>query len=132
MILVDTSAWVEYLRATDSAAHRTLRALIESDEQLATSEPIVMEILAGAQDEVHVQRLRRLMNRASLLPLDGLADFEHAADTYRLCRRAGETIRSLIDCLVATVALRHDVEVLHSERDFDAIARHVPLKLLTI
>jgi predicted nucleic acid-binding protein len=129
VILVDSSAWIEYLRATGSPANHRLHALIAGEQELATSEPIVMEVLAGARDEVHLLRLRRLLARPRLLPVGGLAEFEEAADAYRRCRRAGETIRSLTDCLIAAVAVRHDVELLHSDRDFEALARHLPLRL---
>lgn len=127
MILVDTSAWVEFLRATGSATHQRLHQALADDERLATTEVVVMEVLAGAQDEVHLQQLRRLLLRCELLPVQGLADYEAAASLYRLCRRQGETIRSLTDCLIAVPALRAGAAVLHDDRDFDAIARHSAL-----
>lgn len=59
-----------------------------------------------------------------------LVDAEEAAHIYRVCRRAGETIRSMNDCLIAAIAIRNDVPVLHRDRDYDAIARHFPLRLV--
>lgn len=129
MILVDTSAWVEYLRATGSRVHRTMRGLLESGERLASTEVVVMELLAGARDDTHLDRLRRLLFACEFLPLAGLADYEEAAALYRRCRRAGSTLRSLTDCLIAVVAIRSGAEVIHVDRDFDAIARHTPLRL---
>jgi predicted nucleic acid-binding protein len=58
-----------------------------------------------------------------------LDDFEAAAELYRRCRRGGETVRTLMDCLVAAVALRTGAAVLHQDRDYDAIARHAPLQI---
>jgi predicted nucleic acid-binding protein len=55
-------------------------------------------------------------------------DAEDAAEIYRLCRRAGETIRSLNDCLIAAIAIRNRVPVLHNDDDYDAIARHIELE----
>jgi predicted nucleic acid-binding protein len=86
-----------------------------------------MEVLAGAREEAHLRALRRLLLRCELLPLSGLADFEAAADLYRTCRRAGETIRALTDCLIAVPTIRAGAAVLHADRDFDAIARHSAL-----
>ena len=129
MILVDTSAWVEYLRATGTPTHYRMRSLIQSDEPLATTEVVVMEILAGARDEAHLRDLRRLLLRCELVPLNGLADYEAAADLYRACRRNGETIRALTDCLVAVSAIRADVPLLSADRDFDAIARNSLLRI---
>ena len=130
MILADTSAWVEYLRATGSVVHRRLRELIEGDAALATTEVVHLELLAGAADAEHVTQLRRLLGRFELLPLEGLADFEAAADLYRRCRVGGETVRKLEDCLIAAVALRHDATLLHRDHDFEVIARHTPLRVL--
>jgi predicted nucleic acid-binding protein len=127
--LVDTSAWVDYLRATGSEAHRHVRRLVESDATVHTTDVVVMEVLAGGRDESHVDRLRRLLSRCEFVAVVGLGDFEHAASLYRRCRRAGETVRSLTDCLIAAVAVRADLDVLHADRDFDALARHTELRL---
>ncbi len=126
MILVDTSAWVEFLRDTDSAVCRRVEALLDAD--IATCDPIRMEVLAGARDERHLVDLRRLLARASVLPT-GPTDYEEAAGLFRSCRRSGETARKLIDCLIAAVAIRAGVPVLHSDRDFDALARQTPLQI---
>jgi predicted nucleic acid-binding protein len=129
VILADTSAWVEYLRATGSRTHTTMRRLIADERELVVTDVVVMEILAGARTEARLLQLRRLLNRFELIPVVGLADFEAAADVYRRCRRAGETVRKLTDCLIAAVALRADAELLHDDRDFEVIARHLPLRL---
>ena len=129
MILADTSAWVEYLRATGSPMHLRLRDLIAGDGELATTEVVTMELLAGAAAQDEVVRLRRLLLRFQLLPVEGLADYEAAADLYRRCRGGGETLRKLTDGLIAVVAIRHGAAVLHRDHDFDVIARHTPLLL---
>jgi predicted nucleic acid-binding protein len=128
VILVDTSAWVEFLRATETRTHARLRSLIVDDEPLATTEVVVMEVLAGARDESHRRALHQLLLRCELLPLNGLADYEAAADLYRTCRRSGEIIRALTDCLIAIPAIHAGAAVLHADRDFDTIARHSALK----
>ena len=129
MTLVDTSAWVEYLRSTQTVTHRTLRRLVQDGAALHTTDVIVMEVLAGARDDAHAERLRRLLSRCEFVPTEGLDDFEGAATIYRRCRRAGDTIRALTDCLIATVAIRADVALLHADRDFEALARHTELRL---
>lgn len=129
MTLVDTSAWVEYLRATGSEVHHQVRQLLESEGRLHTTDVVMMEVLAGGRDETHADQLRRLLGRCEFVAIEGLGDFEWAAGAYRRCRRAGETVRSLNDCLVAAVAVRGELEVLHTDRDFEAIARHSELRL---
>lgn len=125
MILADTSAWVEYLRGTGSDAHVALRDLVRSGEVL-TSEPVVMEVLSGARSERHLGQLRSLLGLAQLVPCVG-DDYVDAAFLYRLCRANGVTVRSHLDCLIAAIAIRRDVAVLHADRDLDALGHWTPL-----
>ena len=127
MTLVDTSAWIEFLRATGSPTHRAVRQLLDTEEEAHTTDVVVMEVLAGARDLDHRDRLRRLLARCEHVRIAGLDDFEAAADLYRACRAAGETVRALTDCLIAVVALRESLPVLHADRDYDVLARHSAL-----
>ena len=126
MILVDTSAWVEFLRDSGTAVCTRVDALL--DNEIATCDPIRMEVLAGARDEQHLHDLRGLLARATILP-SGPTDYEEAAALYRTCRRRGETVRKLIDCLIAATAIRAAIAILHSDADFDVLARHTPLQV---
>jgi predicted nucleic acid-binding protein len=132
VILVDSSAWIEFQRATESPADRRLTAALEADEELATTGIVTLEILAGARDDQHERELRRLLARCRFLSLDEPGDHESAAALYRACRRKGTTIRRLPDCLIATVAMRNRVDLLHWDSDFDAIARHAPLSTVAL
>jgi predicted nucleic acid-binding protein len=130
LILVDTSAWVEFLRATGSQVHARLRDLLQSGEALATTELVVMEVLAGARDHAQLDRLRGVvLGRCLMLTGHGLADYEEAVAIYRHCRGQGSTVRRLNDCLIAAVAIRTGVPLLHSDQDFEQIARHCPLQM---
>jgi predicted nucleic acid-binding protein len=129
VILVDTSAWIELLRGTGHPAHTTLRHHLERRAALATTEPVVMELLAGARSAPERARLRARLTALPLLSVQGLADFEAAADLYRACQGRGATVRKLIDCLIAAVAIREHSTVLHNDRDFDVLARHTPLRV---
>lgn len=129
MILADTSAWVEYLRGTGSAAHTRMRTALTGAE-VAVCDVVRMEVLAGARHEPHLRDLRRLLARAATLETLP-PDYDAAASIYRSCRRRGETPRSLIDCLVAAIAIRAGVAVLHADRDFGVIARHTTLQAIT-
>lgn len=131
MTLVDTSAWVDYLRARGSDTHLQLRHLIQSGQTLHTTDVVMMEVLAGGRDDAHVTRLRQLLSRCDFVAVEGFADFETAASFYRKCRRAGETVRVLADCLIAAVAVRAGVDLLHADKGFDVLARHTELKLFS-
>jgi predicted nucleic acid-binding protein len=132
VILVDSSAWIEFQRATGSAVDQRLTKAIEADEALATLGLVVLEVLAGARDEQHAHDLRRLLDRCSFVPLEEPSDWELAGALYRGCRRAGTTVRRLPDCLIAVLAMRVGAELLHQDADFDAIARYAPLAILEL
>ena len=129
MILVDTSAWVEFDRGTDSPADLRLQHLIASGADIAVSEPILMEVLAGARNDVERVRLRRMMTSFSWIPADAQNDFEAAARVYAACRAAGFTPRGLVDCLIATIAIRTGASLLTADTDFARMADVLPLRL---
>lgn len=129
MILVDSSAWVEYDRATGSAADRRVRDLLASGSSGATTEPVMMEVLAGARDDRRAESLRRLLLRFAWLPFDPVADFEAAATIYRSCRKAGVTPRGMIDCMICAVALRCGAQVLAHDVDFGRVGLVMSISL---
>ncbi|MGN6679814.1 MAG: type II toxin-antitoxin system VapC family toxin [Streptosporangiaceae bacterium] len=129
MILADTSAWVEYDRSTGSPADERLTELIAADGPVAVSEPVVMEVLAGARSDQREDDLRRLLRRFALLHFDAAGDFHGAVRVYRRCRQAGVTPRGLIDCMIAAVAWRRGATVLAHDADFDRVARVIGIEL---
>jgi predicted nucleic acid-binding protein len=126
LILIDTSAWIEFLRDTQSSVCERVDTLLES--RIATCDAVRMEVLAGARDQEHLEQLRRLLARATLLPTESI-DFDTAATIYRSCRGQGKTVRKLIDCLIAAVAMRANVALLHMDLDFTAIAAATELRI---
>lgn len=132
MIVADTSAWVELLRATGSPVHLRLRDALRAREDVCVTEVVVAEVLAGARDERQTSELRETLLGFTLLPLKGLDGYERAAALYRVCRSAGETLRSISDCLVAVPAIDAGIPILHADRDFAALARHTPLRVVDV
>ena len=128
MTLLDSSAWVEFLRATGSGVHLEVRRLVSGGGEVHTTDVVVSEVLSGARDEDHAARLRRLLLGCAYVPTRS-EDYESAAAIYRRCRRGGVTPRALNDCLIAAVAIRSDLALLHRDRDYAAIGRHSALKL---
>jgi predicted nucleic acid-binding protein len=132
VILVDSSAWIEYLRATDSSVDRYLRTALRDKRSLATTGVVMLEVLAGARDDAHARKLARLLGRCELLAAQEPSDHEAAAALYRACRREGVTIRRPPDLLIATIAIRTDTPLLHLDADFDAIAAQAPLRAIGV
>ena len=125
MVLVDTSVWIEVFRKSPRVQ---LEAVVDFDE-IVTCLPVVQEVLQGFGAEPAFLRAREAMLSMPIVesPL-GQDVFLEAVDLYRSGRRIGVTIRSSVDCLIAACAIRHQLEVLHHDRDFDAIARVSPLR----
>ncbi|HEY9391534.1 MAG TPA: PIN domain nuclease [Mycobacteriales bacterium] len=130
MYLIDSSAWIEYLRKTGSPANVVVRELLRRPELVATTEPVIMELLAGPSDADTVVRLEETLNGLPLLSVDATVDYRDAAHLYRAARRNGRTVRKLIDCLIAAVALRNGAVLVHDEADFDVITGYTALKTL--
>ncbi len=129
MILADTSAWVEYDRATGSRVDRRLTELIGDEGPLAVTEPVIMEVVAGARSDDRENDLRRMLLRFRLLAFDIASDFDAAARIYRECRRVGVTPRGLIDCMIAAVARRNQATLLAADADLSRVAKIVGIDL---
>ena len=126
MSLIDTSAWIEYLRKTGSRTNIEVRRTLNIDAQIC--DVIRMEILAGARDQQHVTQLEKLLARATTIKIEPV-DYDNAAAIYRACRKLGVTIRAQIDCLIAAIAIRTNTKIIHHDSDFDAIAQVTKLKI---
>ena len=129
MILADTSARVEYDRATGSVVHRRVAGLIAADGPLSVTEPVIMEVLAGARNDQRELDLCRLLSRFTLLRFDAVADFDAAARIYRRCRGAGFTPRGMADCMIAAVAWRHGAALLAHDVDLQRVGQIVGINL---
>lgn len=129
MILADTSAWVEYDRATGSATDRRLCELIATDGPVAVTEPVIMEVLAGAGSDQREFDLRRLLSRLALLRFDAAVDCDGAVSVYRRCQGVGVTPRGMIDCIIAAVAWRHAATLLAQDTDLYRVAQVVGIQL---
>jgi predicted nucleic acid-binding protein len=120
LTLVDTSVWIEVFRRR---APLQLERLVPFDE-VVTCLPVIQEVLQGFRDESAFRLARSSMQALPVVesPLSG-AVFNEAIELYRAGRRSGFTIRSSTDCLIAACAVRHNLEILHRDRDFDALAK---------
>ncbi len=123
MILADTSAWIEYDRATGSRADQRIAELISTDGPLMFTEPVLMEVLAGARSDAREEDLRRMLLRFRLAHFDAVTDFDAATRIYRRCRQAGVTPRGMVDCMIAAVAYRRALALLAWDADMFRVAQ---------
>lgn len=126
MELIDSSAWIEYLRGTGSPAHHEVRDLLaDRPADIVTTEPVVMELLSGANSPTAFAQLDRLTSGLHLLSVDNALDYRYAAVMHRAVRTRGQTVRRVVDCLIAAVAARTGATLVHRDRDFDVLADSV-------
>lgn len=121
VLVADTSAWVEYLRRTESPADLALNDAIENNGVLLL-EPVKAELLVGARSNAEVRELRRLLEGFDVELVHPRDDFEAATDLYQRCRTIGVTSRGLLDCLIAAMAARTGRPLLHHDRDLTPLA----------
>jgi predicted nucleic acid-binding protein len=126
VLLVDTSVWVEFFRRPNKIDLESLAAA----EEFVTCPPVIQEVLQGFREERAYRTARDAMLALPVLesPME-IEVFLEAAELYRRAGRAGVTVRSSVDCLIAACALRHDIEVYHFDRDYDALSRVAALRV---
>ncbi|MGD9957214.1 MAG: PIN domain-containing protein [Candidatus Nanopelagicales bacterium] len=120
-LLIDSSVWIALFRGGATEIRERLASAATQGARLATCEPVSLELLAGATER-SLPRLERLVDGLAVLDSDPHVDFRTAAALSRASRAQGRTVRSLMDCLIAAVAIRHDAVLVHRDRDFDALA----------
>jgi predicted nucleic acid-binding protein len=126
MILVDSSAWIEVLRGRRHEAF----ASVAPRTEIVTCLPVIQEVLQGF-DNFAVRRVARMaLDDVPTIeePLTR-AVFDEAIDLFLNARRAGLTIRSGVDCLIAACAIRNDAMIVHVDRDFTKLAKVSPLRV---
>ncbi|MGC5629116.1 type II toxin-antitoxin system VapC family toxin [Georgenia sp. Z1344] len=130
MILVDTSVWIEFLRGTTTPATEFVRDHLGSD--LATTEPVMMELLAGTRAGRRTEQVERLMLSQHWCRVDPTLDYRGAVDVFHAARAAGTKPRALQDCLIAAIALRHGARLAHRDVDYEHLARATGLEVIDL
>lgn len=128
-LLVDTSVWSLALRR-DHPDHPTVAFLLGAlrrAEPICTTGLVLQEVLQGFQG---AKARDAILDRFSSLPLlvPHRDDHVAAADLRTTCRRHGVQVGT-VDALLARLCLRYDLAMLTTDRDFEHMARYVPLRL---
>jgi predicted nucleic acid-binding protein len=127
MYLVDTSVWIDFLKGNTLNQVQYLKELLKNRTPIGITTLIYQEILQGARTEADFQRFSLYFgNQLFYHPRELIASSQAAARLYFTCRRNGITIRSTVDCLIAQIAIEHNLILLHNDRDFTSMAEIVP------
>ncbi|MBI5042653.1 MAG: PIN domain nuclease [Nitrospirae bacterium] len=129
MILIDTSAFIEFLNNTGSPFDREIERLINDNEDIAVADIIITEILQGIRNDKEFAEIRKSLLSFPVYSLRGVDSCIAAAELYRRCRKRGLTIRNTIDLLIAQIALENDLALLHNDKDFNTLSAISILKI---
>jgi predicted nucleic acid-binding protein len=130
MVLTDTTVWIDFFAGRHLPHVTALESLINAREDLCICGIILTEVLQGIREKNEFRKTKELFNSMIFLPMP-YSVFLGAAEIYRTLRRKGITIRNSIDCMIASVAIENDILLLHNDRDFVPIEKHLGLKVLT-
>jgi predicted nucleic acid-binding protein len=120
-ILIDTSAWIEFLNGSPSATAEQVAGYLGGEADLCTCGLIATEVLQGLRRDAGLRKVIELFEELTFLEPSGIGSYFRAAEVYRELRQRGTTVRSTIDCLIAVLAEEHGCAVLARDRDLDLI-----------
>jgi predicted nucleic acid-binding protein len=120
-VLVDTSVWVDFINGHSSRAADALAGLLEGDDDVCTCGLVAAEVFQGLRREATLDQFTAIFRELSFLEASGIDVHLQAADLYRNLRKRGQTIRSTVDCLIATLAEVNACYLLARDRDMEAI-----------
>jgi predicted nucleic acid-binding protein len=127
LYLVDTSVWIGYMREEQNEAIRRFGEIAERGHPFGITGVIHQEVLQGAASRAKFDYLAEYLGSQTFYhPQDPVESHREAALIYFRCWRAGVTVRSAVDCLIARVAIEHDLILLHDDRDFENMAGVIP------
>ena len=129
MILVDTTVWIDFFAGRPRPHVATLEQLLQTGEDICICGIVLAEVLQGIRSDSEYTKTKDYFESLVFLPMTH-ATFLRSSQMYRALRKKGITIRTPLDCMIASVAIEHRVPLLHNDRDFDKIANHTNLEVV--
>ncbi len=131
MYLVDTSVWIDYLGGAETEIAGRFAGVLDRGYPFGITSVIYQEVVQGVSSREEFDRLSEYLGTQRFYhPRDPIISYREAALLYFRCRRGGVTVRSTIDCLIARIAIEHELLLLHDDSDFENMARAIPELIL--
>lgn len=131
MILVDSSVWIGLFRGDNTPQTQLMLSILQGgDEDLAAADFILLEVLQGFRSEKQAHAALQSLAGLPCFSLGGKPLAISTANNYRRLRQKGISIRSTIDCLIATFCVEEGIPLLHNDRDFDTFEQHLGLRVV--
>ena len=129
MILVDSSVWIDYFNGRQTAQTDWLDCAL-GNVPIVIGDLILTEVLQGFQSERDFRIARDILLRIPFMPMGGKELALESARNYRLLRKKGVTVRKTIDVMIGTFCIYHRIPLLHDDRDFDPMVKHLGLEVI--
>jgi predicted nucleic acid-binding protein len=131
MILVDSSVLIDFFKGNENNDQCSkFETILTRNIPFGINSVIYQEVLQGARTDKEYKLLNEYLMTQTFYHLrDPIQSYAEAASIYILCRKKGITVRSTIDCIIAQTAIEHDLHLLHNDKDFDAMAKAIKLKI---
>ena len=126
MIVVDSTVWIDFLNGHNLPHVQRLRALL-GEREIVIGDLMLCEVLSGLGNEREAAQVEALLRRFEVAPMGGETIAVMAARNFRRLRARGVTIRKTIDLLIGTWCIENRQPLLHNDRDFRPMARHLGL-----
>lgn len=127
MVIVDTSVWIDFLQGREAKEVEELESLLSQEKDVFITGIIVQEILTGIKDKKDRTKVRKELEHFILIN-PTLETHIQAAEIFDACKKKGFTIRSVIDCLIAALAVEYDLTLLEKDKDYTYMSKVIPLK----
>jgi len=129
MIVVDSSVWIDYFNGKSTRRTNLLDSLL-GGELIVIGDVILTEVLQGFQEDKDFKKARELLDSLIFREMLGKELAIKSAENYRFMRRKGVTVRKTIDVIIATFCISNNLPLLHSDRDFTPMEKHLGLKVV--
>lgn len=126
MVLVDTSAWIEYFRDGEPSVVQGVEYCLDQ-ETVAIGDLVYCEVMQGVRSPRQLEEISSLFLSLPHYEMVGFLMAERAARNYRMLRSRGVTVRKTVDVLIGTFCAENGLQIIHYDRDFDLMAKHIGL-----
>ena len=128
-MLVDSSVWIDYFNGKLTPQTDYLHSSLGT-QLIVIGDLILAEVLQGFREEKDFTAARNALLRFQVFEMVGQAMALRSAQNFRSLRKRGVTVRKTIDCLIATFCIEHNLELLHTDQDFDSFEQHLGLRVI--
>lgn len=130
MIFVDSSVWIDYFNGRITKQTNILDSLVGA-ELIIVGDIILTEVLQGFRRDKDFNKARELLGCFIFKEMLGMDIAVESAKNYRILRKKGVTVRKTIDVIIATFCVENDLSLLHSDKDFKVMEKHLALKVVS-